>query len=456
MPATQSAVIGRHALIDQLQDARRRTDDLFALVKPDSLYERPIAERHRIIFYIGHLEAFDWNLFHERALGLKSFHPEFDRLFAFGIDPVAGGLPTDQPADWPSIGQVREYVRNIRKILDDRLDKVLSESNLPGLDGFPLTTLLNVAIEHRLMHAETLAYMLHQLPFDKKIRHSEPATFSSQPVLEETIEIPSGSVTLGLSRGGGTFGWDNEFEAHTIDVPFFSIDRYKVTNRQYLEFIAAGGYDNRSLWSGVNGGTNSEVSSKDWEWKRERSISHPAFWRREGDQWFYRTMFEDVPLPLDWPVYVSLAEAMAFARWAGKSLPTEAEWQRAAYGAPDESDRSFAGSEQEMPNPELGNFDFLRWSPVPVNLFPQNRSMFGVEGMLGNGWEWTSTVFAPFPGFEPFPFYRGYSADFFDGKHFVMKGGSPRTAACMLRPSFRNWFQAHYQFIYTGFRCVSR
>jgi formylglycine-generating enzyme required for sulfatase activity len=104
----------------------------------------------------------------------------------------------------------------------------------------------------------------------------------------------------------------------------------------------------------------------------------------------------------------------------------------------------------------LGNFDFARWNPAPVNAFPAGQSAFGVQGMLGNGWEWTSTEFAPFPGFEPFPFYRGYSADFFDGKHFVMKGGSARTAACMLRPTFRNWFQAHYQFIYTGFRCVSR
>jgi formylglycine-generating enzyme required for sulfatase activity len=91
---------------------------------------------------------------------------------------------------------------------------------------------------------------------------------------------------------------------------------------------------------------------------------------------------------------------------------------------------------------------------VPVNSFPEGQSAFGVHDLLGNGWEWTSTVFGPFPGFEPFTFYRGYSADFFDGRHFVMKGGSARTAACMLRPAFRNWFQAHYQYVYAGFRCV--
>ena len=114
MLATQSDTVTSHELIARIAGARQQTDDLFSIVKRDSLYERPIAERHRIVFYIGHLEAFDWNLFHERILGLKSFNPGFDRLFAFGIDPVGGGLPSDQPADWPSVAEVEQYVRKIR------------------------------------------------------------------------------------------------------------------------------------------------------------------------------------------------------------------------------------------------------------------------------------------------------------------------------------------------------
>jgi len=153
-------------------------------------------------------------------------------------------------------------------------------------------------------------------------------------------------------------------------------------------------------------------------------------------------------------VYVSHAEASAYARWAGKSLPTEEQWQRAAYGSADGVARMYPWGD-ESPNSVLGNFDFDQWDPAPVNAHPSGRSAFGVDGMLGNGWERTSTVFAPYAGFEPFPFYRGYSADFFDGKHFVMKGGSARTAACMLRPTFRNWFQSHYQYVYAGFRCVN-
>jgi gamma-glutamyl hercynylcysteine S-oxide synthase len=448
MPATQSDVVLRHDLIEQLAIARQRTDELFALVKPDSLYERPIAERHRIVFYIGHLEAFDWNLFHNRVFGLKTFHPEFDRLFAFGIDPVGGGLPTDKPSDWPSIEAVLQYVERIRNGLDEKLADALADSSQALTDNFPLSTLLNVAIEHRLMHAETLSYMLHQLPFDRKVGHREVSINSTSPV-HRSIEIPAGSVTLGLSHSSGHFGWDNEFEAHRVDVPAFAVDQYKVTNRLYLDFIAAGGYEVGEFW-GDSG------SSDDWNWKSQQNISHPVFWRREGgDQWIYRTMFEDVPLPMDWPVYVSQAEAKAFAKWSGKSLPTEAEWQRAADGTPGGDEQSYPWGEHP-PDATLGNFDFVRWSPVPVNAFPAGQSAFGVHGMLGNGWEWTSTVFAPFPGFEPFPFYRGYSADFFDGKHFVMKGGSARTATCMMRRTFRNWFQSHYQYIYTGFRCVSR
>jgi gamma-glutamyl hercynylcysteine S-oxide synthase len=450
MPATQTDSVIRYDLIEQLADARQRTDDLFGLVKPGFLYDRPIAERHRIIFYIGHLEAFDWNLFRDRVFGLKSFHPDYDRLFAFGIDPVGGGLPNDQPSDWPSIAAVQDYVRKIRVVLDEKLADALTDSQLPTSDGFPLSTLLNVAIEHRLMHAETLAYMLHQLPLDRKVRQSESLASVTPPVDDGTVEIPAGAVTLGLPRGSELFGWDNEFEANTVNVPAFAMDRYQVTNRQYLDFINAGGYETSGFWGHGN-------NSDDWNWKSAQGISHPAFWKRyhNGEQWLYRTMFDEVPLPLDWPVYVSQAEAKAYARWAGKSLPTEAEWQRAAFARSHGGEQAYPWGEQ-APDAAFGNFDFPRWSPSPVNAFPQGGSAFGVQGLLGNGWEWTSTEFAPFPGFEPFPFYRGYSADFFDGKHFVMKGGSARTAACMLRRTFRNWFQAHYQFAYTGFRCVSR
>jgi ergothioneine biosynthesis protein EgtB len=443
MLTAQPDVAVRRQLLERVSEARLRSDALFNIVRADSMYERPIPERHRIIFYVGHLEAFDWNLLHENVLGLKSFHPEFDRLFAFGIDPVGGGLPDDQPSDWPSLEAVRAYVSKIRAALDEKLTDGSLESFSANRDGFPLDTLLNVAIEHRLMHVETLAYMLHQLPLDRKLPQKELSRFATAAVVPRMIEIPAGTVTLGLPRRDEAFGWDNEYEAHGVQVPGFEIDEYEVTNRQYLDFMAAGGYETRALWS-----------DEDWNWKNAQAVSHPVFWTKAGDGWLYRGVFEEIPLPLDWPVYVSHAEAMAYARWARKSLPTEPQWHRAAYGTMDGTERIYSWG-SEAPNPTLGNFDLDYWNPTPVNAFPAGGSAFGVHDMVGNGWEWTSTVFGPFPGFEAFPFYRGYSANFFDGKHFVMKGGSPRTAACMLRPTFRNWFQAHYQYVYAGFRCVN-
>ena len=165
-------------------------------------------------------------------------------------------------------------------------------------------------------------------------------------------------------------------------------------------------------------------------------------------------MFDVHPTPESWPVYVSHAEASAYANWKGRTLPTEAQFHRAAYGTPGGAERSYPWG-AATPTSARGNFDSARWDPTPVGSFPNGDSAFGVADLFGNGWEWTSTVFGPLPGFERFRFYPGYSADFFDGKHYVMKGGSSRTAASMLRRSFRNWFQPHYPHIYSSFRLVS-
>lgn len=425
-----------HPLVQRLIDARQVTDALFSIVKPEFLYERPIRERHRIVFYIGHLEAFDRNLFDQRLCDLPAFDPRLDQLFAFGIDPVDGGFPTDQPGDWPSLDTVRAYGSRAREQIDRELD-ALTDSARVGRGGTQADAseqLLNVAIEHRLMHAETLAYMLHQLPLEQKVTDlREPVRTRGERggELSSMVGVPAGAALLGMPRDGGRFGWDNEFGEMRVDVPAFEIDRYMVTNGAFREFIEAGGYREREWWS-----------DNDWAWRQAEQIEHPACWSRpDGDQgaWMLRTMFDEVPLPLDWPVYVSHAEASAYARWTGKALPTEAQWQRAAQGAP---------------HAASGNFDFRSWDPQPVDAYPDNVSAFGVEGQFGNGWEWTSTLFDALPGFEAFPFYPGYSANFFDGQHYVIKGGSARTARCMLRPAFRNWFQPHYQHVYAGFRCV--
>jgi gamma-glutamyl hercynylcysteine S-oxide synthase len=419
-------------LMSRFLGARAQTNELFRIVRPEAMYDRPIPERHRIVFYVGHLAAFDWNLLSGAARSTGG-HAEFDRLFAFGIDPVEGGLPTDLPEDWPRLREVYSY----RDQVQSQLDAILASeaglaSDKTGEHSFAHR--LNIAIEHRLMHAETLAYIFHQMSFERKVRLTGGYTLAKNPVVPESVRIPEGKTTLGLRRDSEIFGWDNEFEANTVAVPAFTVDKYKVTNGQFLQFLEAGGYQNRELWNDA-----------DWKWRTAAQISHPVFWVRHGGNWYYRSMFEDWALPSDWPVYVSHAEASAYARWVGKLLPTEAQWHRAAYatgeGATAESFAAAPPADQ--------------WDPFPVNACPSGNSPFGVAGMIANGWEWTSTKFGPFPGFRPFTCYPGYSEPFFDGKHYVIAGGSVRTASCMLRPSFRNWFQPHYQYVYSGFRCVS-
>jgi formylglycine-generating enzyme required for sulfatase activity len=344
------------------------------------------------------LEAFDWNLL-SRALQMPAFHAGFDRLFSFGIDPDSTALPTDQPVDWPSADEVRNYNARVRRTLDAALAHAPDE-------------LMHVAIEHRLMHAETFAYLLHHLPFEQKVApaSSMPSTVHSGPApATRMVEIPGGTATLGRQHGDG-FGWDNEFDQYQVAVAPFAIAQHKVTNGDYLEFVNAG-------------------------------AAAPHFWicRAIGGsaEWCYHGMFEDIPLPLDWPVYVTYEQAQAYALWKGKALATEAQFHRAAYDGGHLDD---------------GNVDFRRWDPEPVTASPPNG--FGVSQLVGNGWEWTATPFAPFAGFQPFSFYPGYSANFFDGQHYVLKGGSPRTARCLLRPSFRNWFRPSYPYIYATFRLV--
>ena len=334
MLTAQNDVAVRHQLLERISDARRRSDALFSIVRSDSMFERPIPERHRIIFYVGHLEAFDWNLLHENVLGLKSFHPEFDRLFAFGIDPVGGGLPSDQPSDWPSLDVVQDYVGRIRAALDEKLADGSLESASLTRDGFPLDTLLNVAIEHRLMHVETLAYMLHQLPLDRKISPNHLVPPNAAPVEPEMIQIPAGVARWdcgALTKRSD--GITNTRRTRRTCRHSRSINTKSPTGSTWSSWLPDG-YETRSFWS-----------DRDWEWKTKQAVSHPVFWRKSNEGWLYRTMFEEIPLPLDWPVYVSHAEASAYARWAGKSLPTEEQWHRAAYGTRNEAVRQYPWGE---------------------------------------------------------------------------------------------------------------
>jgi formylglycine-generating enzyme required for sulfatase activity len=208
-----------------------------------------------------------------------------------------------------------------------------------------------------------------------------------------------------------------------VNVEAFRVQRYPVTNGDYLQYVRAGG-------------------------------AMPPFWVQRDGEFSLRGVFEELALPLSWPVYVTNEQACAYAAWKGLRVMTEAEYHRAAYGSPGGEERRYPWG-SENPAPSHGNFDFQRFDPEPVDAHPAGASAWGVYDLVGNGWEWTSTVFGPFPGFEPMASYPQYSADFFDGKHYVMKGASPVTPRELIRPSFRNWFYADYPYMYAKFRCAA-
>ena len=440
------AALGRSALIDWYRRNRARSRALFDLLAGDeAYYSQPIGLRHPIVFYEGHLPAFSFNTLVKGALGRAGIDTELETLFARGIDPdstTAGPqTPERNRAAWPD----REAVRAFADEADARVIGALADADLE-LAGHPLLDRAEAVftiLEHEVMHQETLLYMWHRLPLALKRAPADyrPRTEGRVPP-HEWVAVPAGRATLGVDRGAIGFGWDNEFPAYVEDVPAFSMARHDVTNGEFVEFVDAGGYDDARWWD-----------ADAWSWLRAEDVRHPLFWERADHKWYWRGMFELVPLPLAWPVYVSHAEAAAYARWRGARLPSEAEFQRAAYGTPDGIERPLPWGDA-APTPSHGVFDFSSWDPQPAGVHPAGRSAWGVDDLVGNGWEWTRTAFAPFPGFRAMASYPQYSADFFDGEHFVMKGASPATGRELLRPTFRNWFRARYPYVYAAFRLV--
>ena len=438
--AGMSTIEAAGALRHRYETIRSRTEQYFGFVRGEAFFSRPLALRHPIVFYRGHLAAFAVNTLLKRALGRRGIRDDFERLFERGIDPAdATAAERSSISAWPPRTEIEEYVAEA----DVRVAEALAEIDSGDVALPVVREAANMCLEHETMHQETLLYILHRLPRSEKVAPARTprATLGPAPS-PEIVRIPAGRVTLGVGRGEILFAWDNEYPRLSVDVPAFEIDRYDVTNGEFLEFMEAGGYATDGYWS-----------ADDWAWIRRERVSHPLYWEADGKRWKWRTMFEDLELPLSWPVYVSHAEAAAFSRWRGRRLPTEAEFHRAAYGTSGGAERSFPWGE-ESPDFTRANFDLYRCDPVPVGSFPAGESFWGIADLLGNGWEWTSTPFSGFPGFRASPLYPGYSADFFDGSHFVMKGGSPATSPEFLRRSFRNWFQAHYPYPYATFRCA--
>ena len=444
---------------------------MFDLLDDRAYYARPIPLRNPIVFYEGHLPAFAVNTLIRRALGRPGIDAHLERIFERGIDPEseATAIARGDPA-WPSRETVRAYGLEADRLIADALASAdLDRDDRPLLRRAQAVWTI---LEHEEMHQETLAYLWHELPLGSKRKPAlyttvppravPPGAAASQPGAQ--VRIPAGVATLGTDEGVEPFAWDNELPMHRMDVDAFAIDVHNVTNADYLAFVEAGGYRDPRWWR-----------DEDWAWVQQDGVTHPHFWidpdaglhRRSGEgakAWQWRAMFEHVPLPLDWPVYVTWAEANAYAQWRGGRLMTEPEYHRAAFGTPNSEPNLEPGTRNmerrfpwgtDMPFRAPANFDFRRWDPEPVGISPAAASSFGVHDLTGNGWEWTSTPFGPFDGFAPLPSYPEYSADFFDRQHFVLKGASPFTARALVRRGFRNWFRPRYPYVYASFRCVT-
>jgi gamma-glutamyl hercynylcysteine S-oxide synthase len=417
---TPTSAAERNAFIAAYEANRRRSAFIFGIPEASALYDRPIPLRHPFIFYEGHIPGFSFLTLVRLALGGSSINEEFEPLFQRGIDPESIDDRSAAARPWPSRDDVRAFARRCDDLVLAALRSAqLEDGNNPCLAG---SQAVHNIIEHEPMHHETLLYMLHQLPLERKrslrFEHRDP-----QRPQYRRAAIPAGVATLGAARGSIPFGWDNEFEAEQISVGAFEIDVDSVTNGDYLTCVEAG------------------------------AASPAPFWRERAGEWYLLTQFDHIPLPRSWPVYVSHDQAEAYARWKALRLPTEAEYHRAAFGTPDGSEREFPWG-SAPPDPSRGNFDFERYDPVAVGSYPAGASAWGVNDLVGNGWEWTGTPFGPLRGFKPMASYPVYSADFFDTKHYVMKGASPVTDRRLVRRSFRNWFRGDYPYMYAKFRCV--
>jgi gamma-glutamyl hercynylcysteine S-oxide synthase len=424
----------KQALADALDGARQRSLGLL-----DPLSEEEQLAQHSPLMsplvwdlaHVGHYEEL-WLL---RAVArTQPIDPAHDDIYdAFKhVRNERVGLAILGPAE------ARSHIAMVRGRVFDVLEKVDLDPAVPLLnDGF----VYGMVAQHEHQHDETMLATL-QLMASPYPHVAVPAP-AGRPLPEGEVLIPGGSFVMGTDTE--PFAYDNERPAHTVDVADFYIDSAPVTNGQYLAFVEAGGYDEPRLWSDAG-----------WGHRLEADLEAPQFWSREGGgTWSVKRYGRQIDLPLDEPVqHVCWYEADAYARFAGRRLPTEAEWEKAATGAPGGwgvSPRQ--GRREPLPTASSANLGGRHFGPAGVGAYPDGASRYGVEQMLGDVWEWTSSDFTAYPGFTTFP-YKEYSEVFYGSDYKVLRGGSWATSPLVARTTFRNWDYPIRRQIFAGFRCA--
>jgi iron(II)-dependent oxidoreductase len=294
-------------------------------------------------------------------------------------------------------------------------------------------------VQHEQQHDETML-ATHQLRSGTPVLQAEPPPVG-RPLPASEVLVPAGPFTMGTSIDA--WALDNERPAHDVHVDAYFIDTAPVTNGAYLAFIAAGGYDDQRWWS-----------EEGWAYRGKADLTAPRFWLRDGAGWLRNRFGHVEPIPPDEPVvHVCFHEALAYATWAGKRLPTEAEWEKAARFDPASGrSRRFPWGDED-PGVEHANLGQRHLSPAPVGAYPAGASPLGVHQLIGDVWEWVDTDFHGYPGFEAFP-YREYSEVFFGSDYKMLRGGSFGTDPAACRSTFRNWDYPIRRQIFAGFRCA--
>ena len=417
----------------ELSAVRRRSLDLLEPVPEPDLVRQLSPLMSPLVWDLAHVGNYEeqWLL---GAVGRARVAPDLDEVYNAFAHPRR-----DRPQlELLDPSQARAYVADVRDRVLDALDAVELDDE-PLLDaGF----VYGMVVQHEHQHDETMNATLG-LRGEGELPLAEAATPPSDgALLPAEVLVDGGEFVMGTDLE--PWAYDNERPAHRVDVAPFWIDTSPVTTADYAAFIADGGYDERRWWTEAG-----------WARRQEAGLEAPEFWSPDGAGGWVRSRFGRVEeVPADEPVqHVCWHEADAYARWAGKRLPTEAEWEKAASWGPDGVKRRFPWGNEDPTEAHANLATGGRRAPAPVGSFPEGESPWGCRQMVGDVWEWTASDFVPYPGFRSFP-YREYSEVFFGSDYKVLRGGSWATHPVAVRTTFRNWdFPIRHQ-IFAGFRCA--
>jgi len=440
-PRSFSASPPKQEIADLLTEARERTVLLISGLSDEDLHRQHDPLMSPIIWDVGHIAHFEELWLTQNLDGAIEFS-EMPGMY----NPFEHPRATRASLALPTLAQMMERLREIRVRVFDRLDSLEWNDDNPLLKG---GYVYNMVLQHEYQHNETILQTLqlkkgapYQPPH--RIAFASPAESGVRGRAPESgamVSFAGGRVTIGTDDRAAAY--DNERPQHEVELRPFLIDRTAVTNGQYLDFISDGGYDRQELWSDAGR-----------RWVTETGAVAPKHWFRDADSWFHRIM--DVTRAVDRarPVcHVCYHEAEAFAKWAGKRLPTEFEWEAAASWHPASGRaRGFPWGDS-APTSKLANIDQLSFDIAPVDTYDSNVSPVGCYGMVGDVWEWTSSDFGGYPGFQSFP-YKEYSEEFFGPDYKVLRGGSWATRPGAIRNTFRNWDYPIRRQIFSGFRCA--